>query len=462
MKSFNDYAFKSNIHLFMKSRSFWTPSRLTAFMFLAAILIGSVLLVQPWSTIGDLPASFVDAFFTASSAVCVTGLIVQDTPNFFSPVGLTVILLLIQAGGLSIMTLSAALPVIFGKSLHVGQRDLISGYLDLSGYVDESGYVKLLFILKKIIKYTLVFELVGACILTLRWYTLWGNFGKAAWYGLFHSVSAFCNAGFALFSNNMESFRDDPVINFVVMALGFFGGLGFLVIYDIFSPKKFREYSFHSKLVLSVSGILILLPSLFIFFAEFSHAFLDFSMMEKIFAALFHPVVGCKAGFNTYDMNMLGNPSLFLIGILMFIGGAPGATAGGIKVSTLGILFLSIRSVVLGREQIEVFGRRVTQSLVTKSIAIVAVYSLAQVLSIILLLFTEEASFRDIVFESISAIGTVGLSLGVTSDLSFWGKVVVSFSMIFGRVGPLMTVFLMGSKQEKVYYRFPEGNAMVG
>lgn len=446
----------------MKLRFFWTPARLIAATFLVAIIIGALLLIQPWATKGAVGASFIDALFTASSAVCVTGLVVQDTPNFFSSAGLIVILLLIQIGGLSIITLSAALPIMFGKAIKVGYRDLIVNYMDLSGYVDESGYIKLLLILKKVIKYTFLIEFIGMVILTLHWYAMWGDFGKALAFGVFHSVSAFCNAGFSLFTDNLVQFRNDPVVNIVILSLVFFGGLGFLVIYDIFSYRRFKQYSFHSKLVLAITAIIIFFPSLFIFFSEFSRAFIDYPMVEKIFASIFPTICARTAGFSTYDLNILGNSSLFIICILMFIGAAPGSTAGGIKVTTLGILFLSIRAVVLGRERIEVFGRRITQSLVTKTIAIVSIYTAVQVLSIVLLLITETASFRDIVFESVSAHGTVGLSLGITPDLTPLGKFIISLTMYFGRIGPLVAVFLVGARQEKISYKYPEGNAMVG
>lgn len=433
----------------------WTPARLTGVSFLSAILIGAFFLSLPNATLKDGSADFLDAFFTAVSAVCVTGLSVQDTSTYFTQFGQIVILVLIQLGGLGIMTMSAALPVIFGQNLKVSQRKVFQNLYD------NSDYSELKSTLRNILKYTFYIELIGAIGLTLRWYTLSGDFSKSVYLGIFHSISAFCNAGFALFSDSLVGFSDDPIINIIICALIISGGLGFVVLSQVFSPQR-RKMNFHAKFVLYVSGIFIILPAVFFFFVEFSSGLIDISIGERVLVSFFQSVTARTAGFNTIDLNLLSNGSLFLICILMFVGGAPGGTAGGIKITTLGILFLSIKSILLGREQIELFGRRITTAQVTKGIGLLAI-SFALITSfMILLMITEDHGFKEIFFETISAFGTVGLSLGITSDLSSVGKIIICMMMFIGRIGPLSLVFLIGSQTEKVYYRYPEGKLMMG
>lgn len=440
----------------MKQNFQWTPARLTSASFLSLIFIGTVLLSLPASTLLDKPANFIDAFFTAVSAVCVTGLTVKDTSTFFSPFGQGVILFLIQIGGLGIMTLSASLPILFGKQIKLSKRDLFQGILD------EDDYLNLRSTLRNIIIYTLIIEGIGATILSIRFYTLWGDWSQSIYYGVFHAISAFCNAGFALFNDSLSSFMGDPIVNITVMTLIVSGGLGFIVLKEIFNKKRWLDFSFHSKLVLTTTAILISLSATIMFFAEFSNAFLRFDFFEKFFASFFHVISARTAGFNTIDITSLTNASIFGLCILMFIGGAPGGSAGGIKVTTISILFLSIRSILSGREQIEIFGKRVTPGQLTKITAIIAVsFFMVTVLMITLMIF-EEAPFKQVFFETISAFGTTGLSLGLTPNLSEIGKIIICLAMFLGRIGPLSLVFLIGTRSEKIYYRYPKGKIMLG
>lgn len=434
----------------------WTPARLASLSFLSLILVGCLLLLLPQATEGQAAASWLDALFTAVSAVCVTGLSVQDTPTYFSSFGQTVILCLIQLGGLGIMTLSAALPILFGKQMKVSQREFFQGM------VDHTDYQNLKATLTGLIKYTLLIEGVGALILTMRWYALWGDFPKALYYGIFHAISAFCNAGFSLFTDSLIGFRNDPVIMTTVMALIVLGGLGFVVITQFFLRQGFKSYTLHARFVLLVSLILVVVPTLFLFFSEFSNSFLNLPIGEKISVSLFQVVTSRTAGFNSIDLTTLGGSTIFVICILMFIGGAPGGTAGGVKVTTMGILFLSIRSIIRGRENIEIMGRRITPEQVTKAIGIMAISFMIVTILIITLMMTESAEFSMIFFEAISAFGTVGLSLGLTPELSATGKIIVALGMFIGRIGPLTLVFLIGTQKEKIYYRYPEGKLLVG
>lgn len=440
----------------MKNKFLWTPARLTGLSFLSLITIGAALLSLPIATTGSNPSSFIDALFTAVSATCVTGLIVQDTPVFFSSFGHMVIMCLIQLGGLGIMTLSAALPMIFGRNLKVSQRSMFQGMFG------QDDYVTLKNTIIKILQYTMVIEALGALGLTLRWYALWGDFQKALYYGVFHSVSAFCNAGFALFSDNMMSFQNDNIILSIIMMLSFLGSLGFVVLIQIFTFRHLKEYTFHTKFVLLITSFMVLLPSIFIFFNEFSNAFFEFPISKKIQLTLFHVLTGRTAGFNAIDLNDFSDATLFILMIKMFIGGAPGSCAGGIKVTTIGILFLSIRSILLGRENIEIMGRRISQGQVTKSIAVLFVsFSIITFLMIILMM-VEPLPFKTIFFETLSAFGTVGWSLGITPQLSDIGKIIISIAMYIGRIGPITLVFLIGSQDQKLYYRYPTGRIMIG
>lgn len=440
----------------MKNHFIFTPVRLTVLSFVALIFFGALLLILPYSTAGLASASFVDALFTATSAVCVTGLTVQDTATFFSTFGQCVILILIQLGGLGIMTLYAALPLIFGQRLRLSQRVMFFDIFAAEHVTD------LLDIVKSIIKYTFLVEMIGAVILTFRFYHYFGNFTKSLYYGVFHSVSAFCNAGFALFSNNFIDFRGDYIINFTIMGLVILGGLGFIVIHQISQKKNWKNLSSNSKLVIFMTGLFIFVPSFFVFHLEFAQGFAGMPIGEKIMASLFHVVVTRTAGFNTVDMTVFGNATVFIFCILMFIGASPGGTGGGIKTTTFGLMTLSVKAIFRGQNDIECFGRRVPQEIITKSIAIISVGFFVVTSFVILLMIIEPAAFRDIFFEVISAFGTVGLSLGLTPQLSVTGKILLSFVMLIGRVGTLTLIFILGTEQKTQNYKFPDGKFMVG
>lgn len=440
----------------MQNKFIWTPARLTGLSFLALILLGTALLSLPIATVSEQPGSYLDSLFMAVSSVCVTGLVVQDTATYYSLFGQSVILVLIQLGGLGIMTLSASLPLIFGRQLSVSQRDFMQGLLNLTDYQDVKA------ILSGIVRYTLIIEGLGAAILTARWVSLGEPFSKALYLGIFHSVSAFCNAGFSLFSNSLEGFAFDPVISITIICLIVCGGLGFVVLHQLIKFRSKNKFSFHTKFVLIITIGLNTFAALFFFFIEYAESLNSYSLYQKTMVSVFQAVTTRTAGFNTIDLNQMGDSSLFLMSLLMFIGGAPGGCAGGVKITTVAVLFMSIRALLLGRDQIEIYKRRITQQLVTKSIAILAVSFSLVTLGMILLLLTEDATFKEVLFETVSAFGTVGLSLGITQDLSDSGKLIVSLLMFAGRIGPLALVFLIGSQAQKIYYRYPEARIMVG
>lgn len=440
----------------MDERFHLTPVRLTVLSFLGLILLGTILLMLPISTSLLSPIKFVDAFFTATSAVCVTGLVVQDTGTFFSTFGQMVILVLIQLGGLGIMTLYASLPVIFGRQLKLSQRRMFSAIIDVENYAS------LKTLLKAIIKYTFIIEFLGATALSLRFYFVWGDWEKAIYHGIFHSISAFCNAGFMLFANGLGDFRGDWIVNLVIISLYILGGLGFVVIYQMINRRSFRKLSSNSKLVLAVTAILVFVPSFMVFHTEFDAAFKDLGVLDKAIVTLMHVTSTRTAGFNTIDMTTFGNGTLFLFCILMFIGASPGGTGGGAKTTTIGLLALSIRSIFKGQPDIECFGRQVPRDVLTRAIAIIAIAFSIITVSIIILMTIEDHGFKEIFFEVISAFNTVGLTLGLTPTLSTAGKFLICFMMFVGRIGTLSLIFILGVEDHVPTYQLPTGRFMVG
>jgi len=440
----------------MKQRFKLTPVRLTVLSFLALIILGTVLLMLPVSTNGLVAASFIDAFFTSTSATCVTGLVVRDTGTYFSQFGQWVILFLIQLGGLGIMTLYASLPVIFGRQIKASQRRMFSAIFDVENYASLKQ------MLKTIVKYTLFIEFVGASILAMRFHHLWGDWSKAIYYGIFHSVSAFCNAGFMLFSNGLNDFSNDWIVNITIIMLFLLGGIGFVVIYQVTNKWSFKKLSSSARLALVVTLILILVPSFFIFHFEFNNALGGMGILEKTLVTLMHVTTTRTAGFNTVDMASFGNASLFLFCILMFIGASPGGTGGGVKTTTAGLLFLSIRSIFTGHSSIECYNRRVPNDVITKSIAIIAIAFSIITVFIITLMMVEQASFIAVFFEVISAFSTVGLTLGLTPELSAFGKILICLVMFVGRIGTLSLIFLLGTDDRVENYQYPVGRFMVG
>lgn len=440
----------------MGKRFHLTPVRLTVLSFVALIMLGTMLLMLPVSTVAFEPISFIDALFTATSAVCVTGLVVQDTVTYFSGFGQVVILALIQLGGLGIMTLYAALPILFGRQITMMQRSTFYELFEAESYQD------LKTVLLSIVKYTFAIEFVGTLILTLRFYFDFGNWWQAAYFGCFHAIAAFCNAGFSLFSNNLNNYVGDLTINLTVMGLIITGGLGFVVLNEMKHKRSWRKLSSHSKLTLFMTALLIFVPSFFVFHFEFLNAFKGLGMDEKVLASFFQVVQTRTAGFNTVDTSAMSQTTLYLFFILMFIGAGSGGTAGGVKVTTVGLMFLSLKSIVRGQGEIDCFKKRVPPTVVTKSIAIIVISFSVVTLAVLLLTLTEDAGFLDILFETLSAFGTVGLSMGLTAELTSLGKFLVSSVMFVGRIGSLSLVFLLNETFRRTAYRFPEGKFIVG
>lgn len=438
------------------------PAQSLALSFLGVILLGTVLLRLPLASAAGKTTSLIDALFTATSATCVTGLVVVDTPTHFSTFGQVVILLLIQAGGLGIMTLSTSLALIFGRRMGLRNKLAMQDVLD---QVDVEGMKKLILY---ILKMTLVIELIGALLLFVRWSGSLGGL-RAAYLAIFHSVSAFCNAGFSLFSNSFVNYRYDLILNLIITFLIILGGIGFTVVADIQHTwlkrgkgSKRTSLTAHTKLVLIVSALLLLGGTLAVFFGEYHNSLQGLPWGKRLLSSYFQSVTARTAGFNTLGIGRLTNVTLFMIVVLMFIGASPGSTGGGIKTSTLGILVLFVRAMFRGQEKVELLNRTAPQDIVRKSVCVILLAATLIFLVMIPLLVIEKASFIRVLFEAVSAFGTVGLSTGITSQLSLTGKLAIALLIFAGRIGPLTVAFAVGRRKRPPGISYPEARVMVG
>lgn len=437
-----------------------TPTRLLVLGFFAVILLGTALLMFPWSTFAHVAPAPIDALFTATSAVCVTGLIVVNTASYWSFWGKLIILCLLQIGGLGIMTVATAHALVTGRRIGLRERLIIqeqTGQWSLSG---------LIVLMRRIILTTFFFEVAGAIVLSIAFGITRGLPPvQAAFYGIFHSVSAFCNAGFDILGNSLVDYTENIVVTSVVSLLIISGGLGFYVLVDLWVNKgKWDKLSLHSKLTLRVTVILLLLGTLLIFFLEGNNPYTlgKLSFKGKVLASWFQSVTPRTAGFNTIATDKLRIPSAFLVILFMFIGASPGGTGGGVKTTTFYIVSKFAISVVKGEEDI-IFGkRRLPQRLVSKALGIVLISLGLIITSTIILAITEDAPFIDIFFEVMSAFGTVGLSRGITPFLSTKGKLVLIVTMFAGRVGPLSLAIALSRRSRGTAIRYPEEKVSVG
>ncbi len=410
------------------------PVTSLAIGFLITILIGTVFLKLPLATTNNI--SFLDALFTATSATCVTGLIVRDTGAGFTLFGQIIILFLIQLGGLGIMTGAAFAFLIFKK---IG----IKAGAGFKTILEEEYVSEVKKTIKFIILSTFILEAIGAILL----FFIFGD----GFNSIFHSIAAFCNAGFSLFKNNLENFRGDIFVNVIFSYLIILGGIGFLVIEDFykkitsFFKRQKAKFSLHSKIVLISTIFLILFgATLFYFFEKENLNFL--SQKELVLISFFQSITARTAGFNTVDIGKLSSPTLFLLIFLMFIGAAPGGTGGGVKVVSLALIFLSIISFLRRKEEVVVFGRTIPKIKFRNVFILVSIYlSFCLVISI-LMLYTEKGDFEGILFEVFSATGTVGLSTGITPHLTDIGKILITLSMFIGRLLPL-SLAIIGSRE---------------
>lgn len=450
-----------------KRRSWWgklrlKPAQLVLLSFSGLIFIGTFLLMLPVSSESGDPLSGIDALFLATSATCVTGLSTLDVHTTLSLFGEIVLLVLMQIGGLSIMTLYASVVIMLGRSLRMRDRVVIQDLLDVSSAEE------LFSMILSILKYTLTIELWGAILLTIGFSLEGFEFGEAMYFGIFHAISAFCNAGFSLFSTSLESFTTSPLIHGTIMILVTLGGLGFIVLKElgemVTMKRQFLRMTLHTRIVLSVSILLTFGGAIFIFFSEFLGALDGLNLWGKVQASLFQSVTLRTAGFNTIPLSQLNIYTIYAMTLFMFIGGGPGSTAGGVKVTTLAILFHSIKSTLGSGKNVVIHDRKIPQIFVVKATAITFISILIASFFILLMLRIEpDMSFIAIFFESVSASATVGLSLGITPDLSIAGKAVIAFLMLVGRIGPLTLVLAIGQKYDsRGKFDYPDGRIMIG
>ncbi len=448
------------------ARSLLAPESMVVAGFAVAILIGAVLLSSPWS-VTNQPISFVDALFTSTSAVCVTGLTVLDTSRDYSFFGQIVILILIQTGGLGIMTFAALTFQILGLrfSLQTSavlhdtffQKDIGSSFQDA---------------FRTILALTIAIEGIGIVLLTIFFAPRLDSYTDVIFFSLFHSVSAFCNAGFALATDNLVLWKDSEGILTTVMLLIIAGGLGYSVLYELFtrirskrqkdkSPHSIR-LSLHSRVVLFVSGLLIISGTALI--AIFGLNANEKTLWEKVFHALFQSVSSRTAGFNSVDMGGIPHASLLVIIILMFVGGSPGSCAGGVKTSSMAIYWARLVSGLRGAKEVRLHDRRLPLELVSRTDLLITVAIIFNIIGSMVLFTTESGMKVDsmaLVFEQVSAFGTVGLSTGITAQLSTPGKLWIILTMFVGRLGPLTIVMLMIPKSTS-NISYPKGTVMIG
>jgi len=441
-----------------------SPPRLLATGLAAVILVGMLLLVTPLASASGTSLGWSTAFFTATSAVCVTGLVVVDTPTAFSGFGQAVILLLIQIGGLGYMTLATFIALVIGRRVSMNDQASLQESLNLDSRRDVTRFAF------TVVKVTLVFEVVGALILWARWWPQFGM-GDAAWLGVFHSVSAFNNAGFSLFSFSLMDWRSDLVVNLTIMALIVSGGIGYLVLADVSRWRRQRPLSMHSRFVIAMSAALIVLGAAVLYLVERGNpeTLGGIPRTEAALGAVFQSVTARTAGFNSIDMAALTPPAYLFLLVLMFIGGGPGGTAGGIKVSTFGVTVMALWATIRGMREPHVLKRRIPGDVVARAffISLIAFLSLNLVAGALLVI--EGADLLATLFESASAFGTVGLSTGtpgtplsLSASFSEPGRLLICLLMFAGRIGPLTLAFALAARQTAPRVRYPEGRVLIG
>lgn len=435
------------------------PPLVLGISFMLLISMGTLLLMLPFASSDGNGASFIDALFTATSASCVTGLIVRNTAVGWSVFGKFVIISLIQIGGLGTMTIIALVSVLLGKKIGLRERMFIREQLNTNTL---SGMVRLI---EFVIRFTFVVEGIGALLLSLRLVPAYGLF-KGVVFSVFHAISAFCNAGFDLFGNSMIPFQGDYLVTLTIAALIILGGLGFIVYVELWQFRQSKHLSSHTKLVLSTTAMLLLGGMVLIYFFEFRNPATLGALPEqqKWLAAFFQSTTFRTAGFNSVEMGSMNDITVFFAILLMFIGGSPGSTAGGLKTTTFAITMAAAFTTLKGTRDTELFKRRVSETTIRKIFAlfVIAICLVFFVASCIVFFEHNKFVFVDILFETVSAFGTVGVTRGITADLSPLSKLFITFTMYLGRVGP--TTFAMGlfQKEHDKKYRYAEGRFIVG
>lgn len=437
------------------------PFHIIILGFLAVIILGSIMLSLPAASMDESRTPFIDAFFTAVSATCVTGLSVYNTAEHWSIFGQTVILLLIQIGGIGVVTMAMAISLFSGKKIGLMQRSTMQeaiGAPQVGGIVKMTGFM---------LKGVLLIELTGAVMLAFRFCRDFG-IGKGIWYAIFHSISAFCNAGFDLMGTqngpSLMRYVGDPLINITTMLLILLGGIGFFTWQDVVQHKQyFHKYRLQTKIVLTVTLILVMVPAVYFFLTEFmGDSWSALSIGDKVLASFFQSVTLRTAGFNTVDLTRISEPGQFIMVLCMLVGGASGSTAGGFKMTTLAVLVLASIAVFRQREDPQCFGRRIASDSISNAAAIFMLYLSLCTVGTVFIASVEQVTFMTALFETASALATVGLSLGITGSLTVASKIVLILLMFLGRVGGLTLVYAIVSGKKSFFSHYPEEKVMVG
>lgn len=432
----------------------FNPSQLLVTIFAVGIAGGSALLMLPVST--HEPIRWIDALFIATSAMTVTGLAPVDPGSTFTYTGQFIIAMLIQLGGLGIMSFGVLIYILLGRKIGIKERLVMQTALNQTSIGGVINLVKYLFY------FSLSIEFIAMIFLSFRWIPEYG-WSKGLFYSFFHAISAFNNAGFALWPDNLMRYVGDPLINLVLSSLFIIGGIGFTVLVDVWRKRSFKKFSLHTKLML-VGTLVINVTAMFIIFViEYSNPATlgDLSSGSKLLASYFQAVTPRTAGFNTLDMASLEDTTLFLMVILMFIGAGSASTGGGIKLTTAIIILLATITFLRGREEISIAKRSINTRYIVKALAITVASLLFVLVAVFILTLSENLTFMEILFEVVSAFGTVGLSMSVTPKLSDLGKEVIIFIMFLGKVGPLTLLFSI-AKPQKQKIKYPNEDILTG
>ena len=442
---------------FIHKKNRFTSFQIIIGGFIAVILMGALLLMLPVSSKAGIITPFNEALFTSTSAVCVTGLVVQDTATYWSWFGQGIILVLIQIGGLGVITIAVSFALLSGRKISLMQRSVMQEAISapkVGGIVRLTGFV---------LKGTFLVEFTAAFIMMPVFVKDFG--AKGIWMAIFHSISAFCNAGFDLMGTenvkyaSLTSYISHPLINITIMLLIIIGGIGFLTWEDILKNKyRIKSYRMQTKVILTTSLLLILFPAFFFFFRDFA----DMPMQERIFSSLFQAVTPRTAGFNTADLTMMTQDGLGIVIALMLVGGSPGSTAGGMKTTTLAVLIANALACFRRKEDAQMFGRRIENSTVKNAATIFMMYIVFFFGGAIVISAVEDLSFSTCLFETASAIGTVGLTLGITPGLGVISQIILMILMFLGRVGALTLIYAALSGSGKKISKLPQEKMMVG
>lgn len=457
--AFSIYAMRLKTIAQFLDRLHLKPAQTLALSFALLIFVGALILSLPQMVVDPSRISFIDALFTATSATTVTGLIVSSPSEFYRLPGQWVILLLIQFGGLGIMTFGALIFFLPKRRMPLHEEIALQGVLEVESIGSVRKQIGSIFVM------TLTIETIGALLL---WTLIETETPNPLFQAVFHSVSAFCNAGFSLFPANLEGYVDRPGVNLIIISLIILGGLGFPVLhnlgnYPLFGrgPTSWR-LTFHSKMVLTISAGLLLAGTAGLYLLEFRGALAPLPWYHQWIAAFFQSASTRTAGFNTVNIARFSDASIFLIILLMWIGGSPISTAGGIKTTTFGVMLATFRSILRKREEIEIFNRRLAPQVVQKALSVGFIASVLMALLLLLLLAIEGGDFKVVLFEAVSAFNTVGLSIGNTAAFSPTGKLILILTMFIGRLGPLTIAYTLAERTHRGVYHYPEERVIVG